>query len=201
MITAIRARAGFAAFCLLSMAMSYALIGNIFMLIGTNMAERLLYLPSAFFLMWIATLLAKLPRTLRIVIVVILVSLASIRTVTYAARWNNRFEFYLQAHAEQPRSIQLLLLVAEEYEEHGDLKTADSVLERGCAQFPRNTKVWTERGRVAMEDGRLVDAERYLKKGLDIAVTYDEFVLRSQLDEVEKAAATRSITPSTDVTH
>jgi protein O-mannosyl-transferase len=184
-IFCVHQRRGFAAFCLLSFAIMYGLIGNIFMLIGTNMAERLMYLPSVFFLMWVALGLATLRPMPRVVIVTTLVVLASIRTVTYAARWNNRFDFYLQAQAEQPRSVQLILLVAEEYQEHGDLKSADTVLARGLEQFPRSWKIWAQRSSVAMDDGRLDDAEKYLKRGIDIRVAQEELALRGRLSELE----------------
>ena len=60
-------------------------MSNAVLLIGTIFAERLMYLPSAFFLIIITALLARLLRPAWLVIFVIALStFYSIRTYTYA---------------------------------------------------------------------------------------------------------------------
>src|SRR5450432_3413336 len=51
-------------FALLALAITYGLIGNIVSLIGTNFGERLMYVPSAFFLILITALIIKLPKNI-----------------------------------------------------------------------------------------------------------------------------------------
>jgi hypothetical protein len=182
---ALKRRAGFVVFCLLSLAITYGLIGNIFMLIGTNMAERLMYLPSAFFLMAVALPLAKLPRRPRIAVMAILLVLGSWRSFTYARRWNHRLDFYRQSLAEQPKSVQLYLLTGDEYRQLGQLQTANEVLLRAAIQFPKSWKVWVRLAEVATDAGRLDDARRYLQKAIDLKVDASELDLRERLDKLQ----------------
>jgi protein O-mannosyl-transferase len=59
MIRAVRHKDGPLLFSLLALAMTYGVVGNIVSIIGTNFGERLMYLPSAFFLLTIAALVAR----------------------------------------------------------------------------------------------------------------------------------------------
>ena len=61
-VIAIYRRAGVMLFCLLGVAVTYGLIANLLSIIGTNFAERLMYLPSAFFVILIAMAFSRLPR-------------------------------------------------------------------------------------------------------------------------------------------
>jgi cell division protein FtsW (lipid II flippase) len=101
-----------ASFCLIGLILTYGLISNFLLLIGTNFGERLMYLPSAFFVMLIAIGVVRF-RMLRVAIAIVIV-LFSIRTITYAQRWNDRRSFYEYSIAHQPDSIRLrMLLIAE----------------------------------------------------------------------------------------
>src|SRR6185436_17384613 len=76
---AIRRRAGVMLFCLLGIAVTYGLIGNIVTIIGTNFAERLMYLPSVFFVILVAMAISRLPSRAIVPVMAILLVLASIR--------------------------------------------------------------------------------------------------------------------------
>ena len=183
---------GFALFCLLGLAITYGVVGNILELIGTNMAERLMYLPSAFFLILIGMGLAKIPRTAMVSIMLLLLAAASLRTFTYARRWNDRLGFYLQAMAEQPGSTQLHLLVVQEYLSRGDLPAAMAAAQAGTDDFPGYWKVWMERALVAMKQNRLDEADRYLDRAFHLSPNGAVTAVGLQLGQMKTdAAATR----------
>ena len=116
-----------AMFCLLATAITYAMISNVF-LIGAVFGERLMYLPSVFILIVLAMMIARLPGKILMPVIIAMVVLASFRTVTYAARWNDKDEFYRASLKDQPRSIRLHLLVTERAMRLGDYAYARKVM-------------------------------------------------------------------------
>jgi hypothetical protein len=151
-------------FCLLSLAITYGLIGNILTLIGTNFAERLLYLPSAFFLIIAGILLATLPPKPRIILMTMILSTASYRTFTAARLWNHPLQLYQTALANQPKSLQLRMLIAQNYHEAKNEPAAAAILADACREYPDSWKAWMYRADQAMDAGRLEDAEEYLSR-------------------------------------
>jgi tetratricopeptide (TPR) repeat protein len=187
-----RKRAGFAVFCLLSLACSYGLVANVLVLIGTNMSERLMYLPSAFFLMFLATLLVRLPRKALIGVMVVAVGLGSLRSFTYAKRWNDRLSFYVQSLAEQPKSTQLYLLAGMEYDERHQLDAAEAVFARGCKMIPDSWRMWVERATVAIDRNRPDEAREYLHRSFELNVPPDEyFAVQERLNQLQASATTK----------
>lgn len=90
-------------FALFGLAITYGLVSNTLVVIGTLMAERLAYLPSAFFLLVIGALLSRLPRKVLAPMVALLVVLGAARTIRYAIRWNDRTAFFEWSVENQPR--------------------------------------------------------------------------------------------------
>lgn len=107
------------AFCLLATGVLYGMVSNV-TLIGTIMAERLMFIPSAFVAVLAGIGLTRLVirnpslRPIAVATVATLVVLGAIRTVTYAMRWNSASTFMQISLAEQPRSTQLLGIVHTE---------------------------------------------------------------------------------------
>jgi tetratricopeptide (TPR) repeat protein len=105
-------------FCLLAMAVTYSPASNVLM-IATIFGERLMYLPSAFFVILLAILLARLRPAAGNILLAVLLALACLRTWTYVYRWNDRDEFYRYSLIQQPRSLAVHLLAAYvDYEEN-----------------------------------------------------------------------------------
>src|SRR5258706_6067372 len=115
---AFRRRAWTVLFLLFCAALTYFMVANV-KLIGVVFGERLLYLPSAFVLILVAMALARLPRRAMTVVVTILLITWSVRTVTYAARWNDLLTFYRRSIEENPKSARLRVLLGRQLIDRG----------------------------------------------------------------------------------
>jgi hypothetical protein len=152
-------------FCLVAFAALYGMIANFVTLIGVNFAERLMYIPSALFCILAAMLLIKLPRPAAIAAAVLAIVLLSARTVTYAARWNDQVTLFEQAIAQEPDSIRLYLLLAEEQQRHGDLPAARRTLARARAVLPTYYRIWLDSARLEMDARDYGAALRFAVEG------------------------------------
>jgi protein O-mannosyl-transferase len=170
--SAYRRRAWTVLFLLFCGGLTYLMVANI-KLIGVVFAERLLYLPSAFVLILAAMALARLPRRAMVIVVTVLLIGASVRTVTYAARWNDLITFYQRSLDENPRSARLQVLLARQLIDRGDFDGARRIVEDGLAVEPDYWKLWFLAARVAIEQGRLNDAQA----DIDRAWTLDPSIL------------------------
>lgn len=134
-----------ALFCLLAMAITYSMASN-FIVIGTDFAERLMYLPSAFFLILVAMVIGSFPAVLRTCSVLIILCLCCWRTFSYIERWNNRDSFYAYSLREQPKSVQLHMLVGFCAWEENRLNDALAVLHEGEKLAPDYWQLWKMSG-------------------------------------------------------
>ncbi len=92
----------------------------------------------------------------------------SIRTVTYAAQWNDRLHFYESASQQQPRSVRLHMLVAVESLSRGKLDEAKEADRLGRESLPNYEQVWIQSAQVAMVRGEFADAQRDLEEAGNI---------------------------------
>ena len=129
-VIAIWKRAWLLVWCLVSMALSYGIISNFAGLIGTIMGERLMFLPSVFFVLLLAWFLLKLPRRGAFAILILCILLGTLRTELYAAQWTNRLDFYQQQAADNPRSERIWWLLAEELDRQGRYAEAMNAAEK-----------------------------------------------------------------------
>jgi hypothetical protein len=134
-------------FCLLAFAISYSMSSNI-ILIGTDLAERLMFIPSIFFIILIAIGLARLPNRLAGTLVVILLALGSLRTFTYIQRWNDKASFYAYELKQQPLSIRLHLLLGFDDFEHDRLDEARALLADARNIAPDYAQAWQLSGQI-----------------------------------------------------
>ena len=150
-VISLRRRAWIFVFCILCFALIYGMIGNIVTLIGTNFGERLMYLPSASFCIAAAVLLARLPsRRAMIATAATIIVLFSLRTVVYAARWNDPPRLFSVAIDQHPRAIRLYLLLSEELQRRGDPERAADALARGREIEPGYYRVWLNSAKLAL---------------------------------------------------
>lgn len=134
---ALRRRRWALALCLIALPITYCLVANAGMLIGTIFGERLMYLPSVFFLLIVAMGMSRLRRRALIVPIVVVLTLAgAMRTFAYVRQWNDPLAFYLQQSRTQPRSLKGYVLAYGEYTARGDWRAALRVGERCGAALP-----------------------------------------------------------------
>jgi hypothetical protein len=168
----IRRRAWTALWLIACATLTYGMVANV-KLIGVVFAERLLYLPSAFLLILAAIPFARLPTRPRTAVALLLLLTWSTRTVTYAARWNDRLTFYEASVRDHPQAARLRVLLAREYLDRNQLDRARAVIEPALAITPEYWKLWAMAARIAARQDRYADAQAYL----DRAWTLDPFVL------------------------
>jgi len=180
-----------AMFCLILFAASYGMVSNFFFTIGTIMGDRLMYLPSAFFCLLIAMLLAKLPPRCAVAVLAVILILASIRTVTYAWEWNNRLRLYTYAVATEPKaSMSYLLLAGEVDYPHGEI-----VMAKARQEVPEAAQVWSKSAWNKIGLGHLDEALAFALHASSIH--HGDAEARgamAKIQELRKAATTRSTT-------
>lgn len=151
-------------FCLFSLGVLYGLIGNTVSIIGTIFGERLLFLPSAFALILIAILLARVQFRVLMPIVIMLVVLASVRSFTYARLWNDPIAFYTASIRQNPGSIRLYFVLSEELQRQGQLDEAAEVLAVSRGVMPEYAGVWYRSALMALRRGKFEEAAVYARK-------------------------------------
>lgn len=176
-------------FCLLSLALVYGLVSNVATLIGTIFGERLMYLPSVFVLVLVGMTAARLPRRGVAAAVSVLVGLGTLRAVTYAGLWNDRVGFYETALREQPRSVEIALLLGNELRLRGELDRAERVLAQARAATPDYWLVYNYSALVALEQGRFDEAEGFLRRSMALEPTLQAVAISEEVDRAR--AATR----------
>jgi protein O-mannosyl-transferase len=180
-VIALLRRALLLAFCLLSFGLFYGVVSNLTALIGIDFAERLIYIPSMFFVIIVAAALTRLRRRLMITLTSILLILASARTVTYAAQWNDRLTLYQTSLARQPNSIRLHLLLAEELRNRRNYDEAERVLAEAREMLPDYYRLWLDSAVLAYTAGRDDDARRFILKAADLRPSIRSSTLYRQI--------------------
>jgi hypothetical protein len=183
LLIAFKLRNGPTIFCLLALAITYGIVGNVVSLIGVNFAERLMYLPSIFFILIVAMLLARLPSRLAMTLTIAIVLLASVRTITYAAKWNDSTSFYEYCIQQQPKAIRLYMLLTSDHllrgeddRKRGDLAAANADFSKAKQSvdaslkiLPEYDELWIEAASVAIAQKDFDAADVYLDKALELA--------------------------------
>jgi hypothetical protein len=191
-VGAARRRAWPTVFCLLALGITYGMVANVITLIGTIFAERLMYLPSVFFVILAAQALARLPRRAGAAALVLLVVMGSLRTWTYARLWNDRLTIYAASAAAQPRSVQAHLLLSNELRKRREFDRAEEAAAAARALAPEHWEVYYYSGLNALERGDLDEAERYAGKALGLKQAMPAIGLFGMIQEAR--AATRPTT-------
>jgi hypothetical protein len=156
---AIRQRDRFSVVCLLCFAFLYGLIGNVVTIIGVNMAERLMYLPSVFFVLIAARWLVRVDRRLALSIAGVVVALFALRSITYAARWNDKLGFYVYSATVEPRSVKSVQLSTLEFLEQNRLDEAEAYARRAISLRTEGDDVYLQLAGVLIRRGKWPEAE------------------------------------------
>ena len=164
-------RAPRVAFLLGSVLVTYAIVSNAFVLIGTVLGDRLMYLPSVFacilFGLAASAAAGRVGRRAAAVGVgVALVTLAA-RSAIYAAAWRDDATLFEYAARVTPRSVRALGGWGGVLAQQGRLDEARAVLDRAVAIAPDFIPNRLNRGAAALSAGDLdaaaADARRVLE--------------------------------------
>ncbi len=178
-------------FCLVGLAIAWFPASNI-LKIGTIFGERLIYFPSVFFILVAARLAARIPtRYLAPLLTAVLIAL-SIRTVTYAQRWNDRASFYRISLAEQPRSAQLRLLCTDDLQhDQASLLAVRDLLAEGRRYVPDYYKLWTKSAEVSLLLGRIDEAAGFAHQAAELEPAQPATQYWQEQVEIARRAATQ----------
>ncbi len=157
-------------FCMAALALTYAPAANVLM-IATIFGERLMYLPSVFFVLLLAMALVRLPAKAGNWLVIAVVALGCVRTWTYVARWNDRDAFYRYSAAEQPRSLQIHLLLASVDYEEGNLAEARRIASESEQIYGDYWQCWKLSALIEQKSGNWAQAEIDWKRAFDLYPT------------------------------
>lgn len=182
----VRSRERLLVICALLFAIAYAPVSNWPTIIGVNVAERLMYLPSAFFVILVAALIARLPKRLMIGVVTIVLSLFSLRTITYAWQWNDRLAFYEYSAAVEPRSMKATLLAMQERADRGDLDAAERWARAAIAIDPKYDDAWLRLAGVLIDKGDFDGAQAAINRARAIQMTTRVATYEKRLAEKRK---------------
>jgi hypothetical protein len=184
-------------FCLLATGVMYGLVSNLLSLIGTIFAERLMYLPSAFFVILLGMGAARLPRRAAAAVLVVLLTLGSVRTFTYTQRWNDRLAFYEISLREQPGSAQLYLLLAAELRGRGELDRAEAVIAEARRRWPDYWLVLNYSALVAFDRGDLEAADFYSRRSAALEPNLQALGIGQMVYDARAATQPATTAPAT----
>ncbi|MDA1001410.1 MAG: tetratricopeptide repeat protein [bacterium] len=150
----------------------YLPVSNLPMPIGTIMAERLLYLPSAGFLIAFVPLaaqaLARWDARLALPLLVLLAALYAERTWRRNGDWSGEVQLWESAVSISPRSARSLRLYGQALARSGKFEQAIAPLEKAVRIFPKYDPAWVDLGIAQMRTRRLQEAEVSLTRGLEL---------------------------------
>jgi hypothetical protein len=136
------------------------MIGNVVALIGTIFGERLMYLPSAFFLLAIGLVVSKADRKVVSALLFTTVVLGAIRTFAYARQWNDAVPFYLEMIRVHPRSERPYALLWTWYQDRREWRKALDVTIEARQMLPERHEPYVMyiQSELGLEDLNAADA-------------------------------------------
>lgn len=187
LVVAVRRRAFAVVGAMLCLVLAYAMVSNLGIVIGAVFGERLIFLPSVFFVLLLAMAAARLPTKVLAPAMVAVLVLAAVRLETYAWRWHDALRLYSMCAEEQPKSARLRMLEMDRLRDKGDYEGAARAAAEGCAAQPDYWRIWYYAALVAAERGRFDEAARLMKIGMAIPNTDPGSfgALRAKIEEGE----------------
>jgi Flp pilus assembly protein TadD len=160
-----------AAFVLLLAAAAYSLVSNTVLLIGTVMAERLFYLPTAGLALAIAPALdlakpAALRRALMVGIVALSVGYGVVST-RRAADWQSAITIFESATRAHPRSARAHMELGGAYGHAGRGSDAEREFASAVEILPSYAAAWYNLGNLRARSGRLDPAADAYHRALE----------------------------------
>ena len=154
----------------------FSVTSNLLMALGTIMAERLAYLPSAGFCLLIASiwiLLEQRSRQLAWAVLTVALLLLAGRTVARNRDWHDNFSLFSADVRAVPKSAKMHAGLGEQYMERGQLDAARSELETAVRIFPDYPQAIGVLAIVASQQGHDQEALHLFEKELDLTPKAD----------------------------
>jgi hypothetical protein len=167
--------------CLCCLALSYGMVANAVVLIGTNLGERLLYMPSVFFILILAVEVKGVRPVVLGPAVLACVLLGGAWSMINAHRWNDRFHFYQWSVDTQPKSVRVYGLLYNEYADRQDWYGARRVGLRCRAALPQCWEAYQMCILPYLELGDLDAALEAADAGIQNCPTIELKMLRSDI--------------------
>ncbi len=148
----------------------YLPVSNLAIPIGTIMAERLLYIPSAGFLIaWAPTAAALLARAdwrMRAAMLLSVCFLFGWLTMKRNHEWGETLRFWRRAAEASPHSARALRVYGQALIDRRRFREAIAPLRKSVAIYPVYDYAWVDLGIAQMQSGEEADAEVSLKRAL-----------------------------------
>ena len=177
-------------FLLGGLALTYLPGANFVTIVGTVFGERLLFLPSFFAVAYAVSLASRvgMPRRATAGIAVLVVTLFSLRTVTYVVRWNDRRAFYEYQTEVQPRSVRVWLLAFDEALEAGDARAATFAARRATEVAPDYWNSWIAAADAGILAGDFEAARAAAERAKEIKVFLPTVAAAQRVAQAQRAA-------------
>jgi protein O-mannosyl-transferase len=159
---ALRRRLPAAAFSLLFVAVSLAPVANLIVFVGTLLAERLLYLPSAGLCLLVGTLasrpVAPAGGRAALAAAAILVFAGAARTTGRLPDWRDDFALYTSAAEVSPRSARIRYNLGNAWLRQRRDAQAEAEYRRALAIYPAFADAQANLGMALLQQGRATEA-------------------------------------------
>ena len=136
--------------------------------------------------------ISRVPARAIVQVMAILQLLASIRTFTYARRWNDRLVLYGNAVRDQPGAVRMAMMYSWEQYQRGDPAGAVKTLAAARQMMPGYATIWTFSAALALEMNDLGAADEYLRRAESIEPSMRTVALEDQLAKKRAAATQRA---------
>lgn len=185
-------------------AATYGVASNLPFLIGTIFGERLIFLPSVCMVIFVALLVGRqvrdrgrVMRTGLVVIVGLILLAGAWRTLAYAVQWNDRLGLYRQQALDQPESVRIRLLLAEELRQRGQLEEAAKHAVVMTELAPDYWDSWVMRSDIARDAGRYEEAMAHIELAIEArrsikTVGRREMIRKLQASEEDRPATNQA---------
>jgi tetratricopeptide (TPR) repeat protein len=157
------------------------IISNFFLLIGTIMAERLLYIPSAAFCIFLGLLFSpdrkyllrgKKSYTYFCILLALLVLLGGAKTFSRNKDWKDEKSLYRKTILTSPMSAKMHNNLGDLYLDEGDLMRAEKELTTALRIYPDYSTANCNYGALMERKGRLNDAFEAYQKAIELNPKY-----------------------------
>ncbi|HSB62894.1 MAG TPA: tetratricopeptide repeat protein [Thermoanaerobaculia bacterium] len=171
------------AFGVLFFALAFVTTSNLFFPIGTILAERVAYLPSAGFALALSTALLgrpseAAPSSRRGAIFLTIVLLYAARTVVRNPVWDSDDRLFADTALSSPASAKAHYNLGWISAERGKFPLALEEYTRATRIYPRYFDAWAGKGNAEQHLGRLADAERSFTQAIAVHPGYENGFFR-----------------------